>query len=91
MGISNVTEHEIMIKIVDRQLEFLENKAKELGLSKEELIRQYIAKAINDEHEKSQKEQRLTQIHRIKGKYKTVLSSSENFAQQKQEEIQLEK
>jgi predicted DNA binding CopG/RHH family protein len=38
MEISEVIKREIMIRIADQQLEFFKNKAKELGLSKEELI-----------------------------------------------------
>lgn len=36
---------EIRVKVADQQLEFLENRAKELGLSKAALVRWYI---VND-------------------------------------------
>ncbi len=39
------------VKIEGSQLEFLESKAKELGISKEELVKQYIEKAIDAEYE----------------------------------------
>lgn len=60
---SEVSDYEISLKLADRQLEFLEDRSKELGMSKEELIRWYIvsdmAKAIDAEreHKKSEKEQ----------------------------------
>jgi len=82
-----MTEHEIMIKVVDQQLEFLENRAKELGLSKEDLVKNYITKAINNECEKIGQEQRLSLILSIKGKYASVLTNSEEFARRKGEEI----
>jgi hypothetical protein len=91
MEIPNVTEREIMIKIENQQLEFLEGKAKELGLSKDELIKQYITKAITDESKKFQREQRLALINSVRGKYADSLSSSDDFAQRKQEEIQMER
>ena len=39
------------VEVEGSQLEFLESRAKELGISKEELVKQYIEKAINTEHE----------------------------------------
>ena len=39
------------VEVEGSQLEFLESKAKERGISKEELIKQYIEKAINAERE----------------------------------------
>jgi hypothetical protein len=38
------------VEVEGSQLEFLESKAKELGISKEELVRMYIAEAIDTEH-----------------------------------------
>ena len=63
MAHSEVSDYEISVKLAGRQLEFLEDRSKELGISKEELIRWYIvsdmAKAIDveREHEKPKKEQ----------------------------------
>ena len=85
-----LVEHEITIKVADRQLEILENRAKELGLSKEELIKRYIAEAIGAERQVSQ-EKRLARILSVKGKYSSVLTSSDEFAQRKREEIQMER
>ena len=90
MKMPELVEHEITIKVADRQLELLENRAKELGLSKEELVKRYIAEAIGDDQQVSQK-QRLARILSIKGKYSSVLTSSDEFAQRKQEEIQMER
>jgi hypothetical protein len=42
------------VTVEGTQLEFLENKAKQLGLSREELAKLYIAKAIDVEREESQ-------------------------------------
>ena len=39
---TQVLEHEINIKLPDRQWKFLENRTKELGISKEELVKWYI-------------------------------------------------
>jgi hypothetical protein len=39
------------VRIEGSQLEFLESKAKELGISKQELAKLYIEKAINAERE----------------------------------------
>jgi len=91
MTIPETIEPEITIKIAYRQLEFLENKAKELGLSKEELIKRYIAKAIDDESSQVSREQRLAQILSVKGKYSSVLTNSDEFAQLKQEETLMER
>ena len=85
-----LAEHEITIKVADRQFEILEDRARELGLSKEELIKRYIAEAIGEEQQVSQ-EQRLARILSVKGKYSTVLTSSDEFAQRKQEEVQMER
>lgn len=41
--------------------------------------------------EKEKRESRLAQIHAIKGKYAFVRTSSEDFAQRKQKEIELER
>jgi len=83
----------IEIKLAEPQIDFLEKKAKELGLSKEELIKRYISEAINEENGKTQtlQEKRLAHIQSVKGKYASVLSSSEDFAKRKQEEIQMER
>ncbi len=53
MAHPKVPDYEISVKVVSQQLEFLENRAKELGMSKEELVKLYIAKAIDKECEKS--------------------------------------
>ena len=90
MKMPELVEHEITIKVADRQFELLENRAKELGLSKEELIKRYVAEAIGAEQQVSQ-ERRLAQILSVKGKYSSVLTSSDEFAQRKQEEIQMER
>lgn len=42
------------VEVEGSQLEFLESKAKELGVSKEELVKSYIAKAIDAEREENQ-------------------------------------
>jgi len=83
----------IEIKLAEPQIDFLEKKAKELGLSKEELIKRYIAEAINEELGKSQtlQEKRLADIQSVKGKYASVLTSSDDYAKRKQEEIRLER
>jgi hypothetical protein len=49
------TKHKVTIQVVERQIKFLENRSKELGLSsKADLIKYYIvsdmAKATVDEH-----------------------------------------
>lgn len=54
MARPKVSDYEISVKLADRQLEFLENKAEELGLSKEELVKLYIEKAIDTEQEENQ-------------------------------------
>jgi len=90
MEMPELVEHEITIKVAERQFEILENRAKELGLSKEELIKRYVAEAIGEGQQVSQ-EQRLAQIISVKGKYSSVLTSSDEFAQRKQEEIQMER
>lgn len=41
----------IEVEVEGSQLEFLESKAKELGISKEELVRMYIARIIDTERE----------------------------------------
>lgn len=55
MANPEVSNHEISVKVASRQLEFLESRAKELGISKEEVIRWYIVsdmvRAINTERE----------------------------------------
>ena len=86
-----MAEREITIKIAYPQLEYLENRARELGLSKEELIKRYIAGAINEERSKLSKKQRLAQILSVEGKYSSVLTSGDGFAQQKQKENRMEK
>lgn len=90
MKMPGLVEHEITIKVAERQFEILENRAKELGLTKEELIKRYVAEAIGEDQQVSQ-EQRLAQILSVKGKYSSVLTSSDEFAQRKQEEIQMER
>ncbi|MBD3183403.1 hypothetical protein GF312_13985 [Candidatus Poribacteria bacterium] len=85
-----LVEHEIIIKVADRQFELLENRAKELGISKEELIKRYVTEAIGDEQQVSQ-EQRLIRLINIKGKYSSALTSSDEYVQRKQEEIQMER
>jgi len=87
---SKLTEYEITIKFADRQLELLENKAKALGLSKEELIKIYVVEGIGKDRRVSH-EQRLAKIISIKGKYSSVLTSSDEFARSKKEEIQMER
>jgi len=54
MACSEVSDYEISVRLADRQLEFLKNKARELGISKEELVKLYITKAIDAEHEENQ-------------------------------------
>ena len=90
MRMPELVEHEITIKVADRQFEILENRAKELGLSKVELVKRYVAEAIGEEQQVSQ-EKRLARILSVKGKYSSVLTSSDEFAQRKQEEIQMER
>ena len=55
---------EIRVKVADRQLEFLEIRAKELGLSKAALVRWYIVndmvKAIGIEREPEDKRERIS-------------------------------
>jgi hypothetical protein len=84
METPELVEHEITIKVTDCQFEILGNRARELGLTKEELVKHYVAEAIGDEKQVSQ-EQRLARILSIRGKYSSVLTSSEEFAQRKQE------
>ena len=43
----------IEIEIENPQLEFLESKARELGISKEELVKQYIKRVIDTERTSS--------------------------------------
>lgn len=43
----------IEIEIENPQLEFLESKAQELGISKEELVKQYIKRVIDTERTSS--------------------------------------
>lgn len=90
MNMPELAGHEITIRVADRQFEILENRAKELGLSKEELVKRYVAEAIGEEQQVSQ-EQRLARILSVRGKYSSVLTSSDEFAQRKQEEIQMER
>lgn len=44
------------VKVEGSQLEFLENKAKELGIPKEELAKLYIVRAIDSERKENNKE-----------------------------------
>lgn len=90
MKMPELVGHEITIKVADRQFEILENRAKELGLSKEELVKRYVAEAIGEEQQVPQ-EQRLARILSVRGKYSSVLTSSDEFAQRKQDEIQMER
>jgi len=60
MAKPRASANEIRVKVVDRQLEFLENRAKELGLSsKAELLRWYIvsdmAKSIGERESKGKR------------------------------------
>ena len=63
MAHPEVSDYEISVKVASRQLEFLENRARELGISKEEMIRWYIVsdmiRAIDTEreHKSSESEQ----------------------------------
>ena len=63
MARAEVSDYEISVKVASRQLEFLENRARELGISKEEMIRWYIVsdmiRAIDTEreHKSSESEQ----------------------------------
>ena len=59
MAHPEVSDYEISVKVAGQQLEFLESRAKELGMSKEELVKLYIAKAIDAErkHKPSESEQ----------------------------------
>jgi len=63
MARPKVSDYEISVKVAGQQLEFLESRAKELGMSKEELIRWYIVsdmvRAIDTEreHKSSESEQ----------------------------------
>jgi hypothetical protein len=52
MARPEVMEYEINVKVAGKQLEFLESKAEELGISKEELAKLYIEKAIDAESQK---------------------------------------
>ncbi len=54
MARPEVSDYEISVKVASQQLEFLESRAKELGMSKEELVKLYIVKAIDAECEESQ-------------------------------------
>ena len=54
MAHPEVLDQKISVKVAGQQLEFLENRARELGVSKEELIKLYIAKAIDAEREERQ-------------------------------------
>ena len=54
MAHQEVSNYEISVKVASRQLEFLESRAKELGMSKEELVKLYIVKAIDAERSGSQ-------------------------------------
>ena len=85
-----MAECEITIKVTYPQLEYLENRARELGLSKEELVKRYVTEAIGEKQQILQ-EKCLARILSIKGKYSSVLTSSDEFAQRKQEEIQMER
>jgi hypothetical protein len=42
MARPEVMEYEISVKVASKQLEFLESRAKELGMSKEELAKLYV-------------------------------------------------
>lgn len=54
MARPEVSDYEISVKVAGQQLEFLESKAKELGISKEELVKLYLAKAIDAERAENQ-------------------------------------
>ena len=53
------------VEVEGSQLEFLESKAKELGISKEELVRMYIAKAIDVEREDIKPEKKRVSLQGI--------------------------
>ena len=62
MARPKVSDSEINVKLADQQLKFLDSKARELGISKEEVIRWYIvsdmSRAIDAEREhKTQEEE----------------------------------
>jgi len=59
MARPELSDYEISVKVPSQQLEFLESRAKELGMSKEELIRLYVVKVIDAEreHKSSESEQ----------------------------------
>ena len=44
---SEIMDHEISVKVDNKQLKFLEEKARELGVSKEKLAQLYIKEAID--------------------------------------------
>jgi hypothetical protein len=54
------------------------------------LVKRYIAEAIDEEQRVPQKKC-LAKILSVRGKYSSVLTSSDEFAQRKQEEIQMER
>ena len=60
----DVLEREISIKLADQQWEFLENRTKELGISKEELVKWYIVsdmlKTIDAAKENKTKKKRFS-------------------------------
>ena len=56
-----VSDSEISVKLADRQLKFLKNRAEQLGISEAEVIRWYIvsdmARAIDAERESKDREE----------------------------------
>jgi hypothetical protein len=53
VGMASPEASVLEIKVEGLELEFLESKAEELGISREELARLYIVRAIDAEREKS--------------------------------------
>jgi hypothetical protein len=53
------------VEVEGSQLEFLDGKAKELGISKEELVRMYIAKAIDVERKDIKPEKKRISLQGI--------------------------
>ncbi len=74
MAGSQTLNHEIRIKIADRQLEFLENRVKELGLSsKTELIKWYI---ITDMAKSTSADQKSEKYQKKRVSLRGIISGS---------------
>lgn len=57
MAKTEIADHNLSIKLADQQWEFLENRTKELGISKEELVKWYIiSDMIQTERDRGEKE-----------------------------------